>query len=97
MIYRIIESSDYEKWFYEQPPKSRTQIKGRIYNIEFEGHFGDHRLVDSDYQLWELRWENGRRIYFVHLTGPSVLLLLGGNKNGQAKDIRRAKNILQKR
>lgn len=55
----------------------------------FEGRFGDHKQV-SDH-VWELRWENGRRIYCSLIPVSQVLLLLGGNKNGQTKDINQLK------
>lgn len=49
--------------------------------------------------LAELKWGNGRRIYFT-LTkdelGNIIILLIGGNKNSQDKDIRKAKSILKK-
>ncbi len=47
----------------------------------------------------ELKWKNGRRIYFsvtLEDDGQILILLLGGNKNGQNRDIRKAKLILQK-
>ena len=43
--------------------------------------------------LIELRWLNGIRVYSF-LWGDSVIIALyGGNKNGQDKDIRKAKKI----
>lgn len=39
--------------------------------------------------------EDGRRVYYVYLQDEEILLLLGGNKNGQSYDINQAKKILR--
>lgn len=46
--------------------------------------------------MCELRWKNGRRVYYAEIPEKQIILLLGGNKNGQDKDIRRAKRIFNK-
>ena len=37
-----------------------------------------------------------RRIYYALVPEANVLILLGGNKNGQDKDIKKAKKLLHK-
>ncbi|NGX61581.1 MAG: hypothetical protein K940chlam9_01068 [Chlamydiae bacterium] len=54
------------------------------------------KVQTSIAEVWELRWKNGRRIYFSFIPEKKILLLLGGNKNGQDKDIRKAKSLLKK-
>jgi putative addiction module killer protein len=66
----------------------------RIAHIQDDGYFGDYKDVDDD--VWELKWKNGRRVYYACIPEKKILLLLGGNKNGQDKDIRQAKKILRK-
>ncbi|WP_420805051.1 type II toxin-antitoxin system RelE/ParE family toxin [Waddlia chondrophila] len=63
--------------------------------IEDEGYFGHHKYLESA-DLWELKFNDGRRIYYVLVPESKVILLLGGNKNGQNKDIKQASNILRK-
>ncbi|MGL4540432.1 MAG: type II toxin-antitoxin system RelE/ParE family toxin [Candidatus Rhabdochlamydia sp.] len=91
--YIIFNTPEYDKWLQEQPIKSRVQIHARLLHIQDNGHFGDHKDVDD---VWELRWKNGRRIYYAYIPDKKILLLLGGNKNGQNKDIRQAKKILNR-
>lgn len=93
MHYRFIKTPEYEKWLEEQTKKSQVQIAGRLSKIETDGHFGDHRDVGDD--VSELKWRNGRRVYYAHIPEKNILLLLGGNKNGQSKDIHKAKKILK--
>lgn len=78
------------------------QINKRLSLIKYEGYFGDHKSV-SYYEkgglkdkIWELRWKDGRRIYYAYIPETQILLLLGGNKNGQAKDVSKAKAIYLK-
>ncbi len=94
--YKIIFSSEFDDWFTNRPDNERYQIQERFHRITEEGHFGDHKSVSNDNSIWELRWKNGRRIYYTYFPEAKILLLLGGNKNGQKKDIKRAENILAK-
>lgn len=91
MKYKILMTDEFSEWIEEEPAKTRVQIAKRIENIKEEGHFGDHKQVRD--QVWELRWDNGRRIYYSLIPVSQVLLLLGGNKNGQNKDINHAEKI----
>jgi putative addiction module killer protein len=68
---------------------------GRLEKIENHGHFGTIKDLDGD--LWEIKWQSGRRIYYAYFAKQNILLLLGGNKNGQDKDIRHARKILSER
>jgi len=89
--YKILQTDEFEEWLDDEPAKSRVQIAKRIAKIKEEGHFGDHKPVRD--HVWELRWENGRRVYYSLIPVTQVLLLLGGNKNGQNKDIHQAEKI----
>ncbi|MCB1113852.1 MAG: type II toxin-antitoxin system RelE/ParE family toxin [Chlamydiia bacterium] len=94
MRYTILGADEYFDWFESEPARSRVQIAKRLDRIQDEGHFGDYKKLRSN--LWELRWENGRRVYFSLIPEAQVLMLLGGNKNGQTKDINKAEKIYKK-
>ena len=87
--YAVYNAPEYDDWLEEQSAKSQVQVRQRISHIQDDGYFGDHKNVDDE--VWELRWKNGRRIYYACILDKKILLLLGGNKNGQDKDIRQAK------
>lgn len=91
MKYRLHETEEFKDWRNEQTAKSRVQIADRLDKIKDEGYFGDHKNVRNN--VWELRWKNGRRIYYSLIPIEQVLLLIGGNKNGQTKDINQAEKI----
>lgn len=94
MKYRFIASSEYEEWILKETMKSQLQIENRLAVIEWEGHFGDHKDLEGG--VHELRWKNGRRLYFAYIPESRIILLLRGNKNGQDKDITQAKKIFKR-
>ena len=55
------------------------------------GQFGDCKAIDRS--LYELRlfFGPGYRVYFGEHDGKTVLLLAGGDKSTQSKDIKKAK------
>jgi len=70
----------------------RAVILKRIDRVE-EGNFGDHRSVGSG--VWEIRihYGPGYRVYYGE-DGPRIVLLLcGGDKGTQKKDIRKAQEL----
>jgi len=95
MYYTVFETEEYSYWLASRTLKSRRQIQSRILKIERDGYFGHHKYLDSE-DLWELKFNDGRRIYYVIIKETNIILLLGGNKNGQDKDIKKASNILGK-
>ncbi len=90
----IIERTpEFKKWFDKQTEKAKAQIDARLKNIELHNYFGDHKSLNED--LLELRWRNGRRVYYSLISKKELtLVLLGGFKNAQKKDIQKARKIL---
>lgn len=101
--YRLILTEEFEVWLDKESPRSRYQIDTRLAKIRLDGYFGTHKSVSSyekgelKNQIWELKFNDGRRIYYAYIPEKNILLLLGGNKNGQDKDISKAKSIFLKK
>ncbi len=66
------------------------RIENRIKRLEL-GNFGDYKSVDG--ALFELRlnFGSGYRVYFAKKSNVIVLLLCGGDKKTQKRDIVKAK------
>ena len=94
MTFAIYPLPKYEEWFQTQTERSRLQIEKRLDMIKRDGHFGHVRDLGDD--LLELKFNDGRRIYYTIIRINNVILLLGGCKNGQDSDIRKARNSIQK-
>jgi putative addiction module killer protein len=69
--------------------KARLKIKLRLDRVE-QGNFGDVKSVGEG--VFELRidYGGGYRIYFGQVGLTIILLLCGGDKNSQKKDIKQS-------
>ena len=74
-----------------QDRDTRNRIERRLDRIR-SGNFGDYRSVGAG--VFELRFSfrAGYRIYFGEVDDTIILLLCGGDKSSQTRDIERAKN-----
>ena len=92
---RIERTPEFKKWFDKETEKSKAQIDARLKNVELHNYFGDHKSLNEG--LLELRWRNGRRVYYsLVLKKELTLVLLGGYKNAQKKDIQKSRKILER-
>ena len=82
--------SPYRAWLETLDVSARARVQARVLRFE-TGNLGDHRSVGAG--TWEARlsFGPGYRIYFGRPTRSAVLLLLGGNKRSQSKDIQWAR------
>ena len=87
---KVLRTADFTEWYQSLDRKLRLQVDARIERVVAEGHFGDVKRFEG---ITELRWKSGLRVYSAERI-PNLILLLGGNKNGQDKDIRKAKRLL---
>lgn len=95
-MYSILALPEFEEWLNFQPKKIKAQIFSRLFNITEYGHFGVAKRVSDE--ISELKWKSGIRVYFAvaqNDNGRLVVLLLGGNKNSQKKDIVQAKRLFK--
>ena len=81
----------YSEWEDGLDQNTRAVIKKRLDRIRL-GSFGDTKVITDGQGIWELRidYGPGYRIYFGK-KGTTVLLLIGGNKVTQTRDISKAK------
>jgi putative addiction module killer protein len=72
----------------------RAKIRIRLDRVRL-GNLGDHKPVDEG--VWELRidYGPGYRVYFAKEGNRLILLLIGGDKDTQKRDIAQAVDYLQ--
>jgi putative addiction module killer protein len=93
--YTILKTSQFSEWLDSQTLKVQKQINGRLERIKEHGHFGNVKKLS--HLLFELKFKNGYRIYFFEksINQQVLVLVLGGTKHGQSKDIRKAQKIAE--
>lgn len=74
--------------------KAQAIIRTRVQRLS-SGNLGDSKQLTS--KLYELRihYGTGYRVYFCKMKDVAVILLCGGEKNGQKRDIAKAKKFYE--
>jgi putative addiction module killer protein len=72
---------------------ARIRIALRVDRLE-EGNPGDSRSVGSGIVEMKINFGPGYRVYYTQRGDEIILLLCGGDKSTQSKDIARAKLLL---
>jgi putative addiction module killer protein len=84
------DKSPYWDWFRSLDKKTQTRIFDRVKRLE-RGQFGDYKKIDHSFYELRFFFGPGYRVYFGDHRGTLILLLAGGDKASQARDIRTAK------
>jgi len=84
--------SPFRDWLRGLDVATRARIQARVLRFE-AGNLGDHKAVGEGVLEARVMFGPGYRIYFVRDGDHVVLLLLGGDKGTQVKDIQRAQEF----
>jgi putative addiction module killer protein len=82
----------YRAWLDSLDLKMRARIQARVLRFE-TGLFGDWKAVGDGVHEARLDFGPGYRIYFGIEGSTLVILLLGGDKASQRRDISKAKGF----
>lgn len=82
----------YSDWEYGLDKITQAVVKNRLERIRL-GNFGDAKMIKNGEGIWELRvnYGPGYRIYFGKQRTTIIILLTGGDKKSQNRDIKKAK------
>lgn len=93
---KVITSEVFEKWFKSiKDIKTKNIINVRIDKISTFGHTSDYKSVGEKVFESRIHFGGGIRIYYSILGDVVVLLLNGGDKSTQKKDIKKAIELLK--
>jgi putative addiction module killer protein len=87
--------SPFREWLTSLDTTTRARIQARILRFE-SGNLGDHKDVGGGVLEARVQFGPGYRVYFGRSGRELVLLLLGGDKGSQRKDIKRAQELWDK-
>ncbi len=89
-VIEIRQTETYQKWFAslrDRAAKARIDVRIRRLSL---GNPGDVRPVGHGVSELRIDFGPGFRVYFVQRGSTIIILLCGGDKATQAKDIRKA-------
>ncbi len=83
------------KWINSVDNSLKRRIVERLNRLEEEEYYGDFKIIDSEIKELRFKFGAGYRIYFHETNNVIILLLCGGDKSTQSKDIKKAKEYLK--
>jgi putative addiction module killer protein len=89
-MFEVIRTKAFGTWLQElEDREAAVSINARIARLSL-GNFGDHKPISDG--LSELRIDKGPgyRVYYTRRGKTLILLLVGGGKRTQKRDIKRA-------
>ena len=89
-MFRIEQTGEFAAWLTDlRDGKARTRIQARIDRLGL-GNPGDVKPVGSGVSEMRVDYGPGYRVYFFRRNRVVIVLLAGGNKRTQKRDIARA-------
>lgn len=96
-MFFIEKTPEFDKWLRKlNDLKAKAAILFRIQKLERDEHFGDCKPVGDGIRELRVNISKGYRVYIKEQDGKLIILLIGGDKSTQNKDIKQAKEIWKK-
>ena len=88
-VFEIVESATFKRWIRRLRDRSAVaRINARLRNVSL-GNVGDARQVGGELLEMRVHYGPGYRLYYLR-EGSTLILLCGGGKSSQQRDIERA-------
>ena len=92
-MYAIRQTDVFSTWLRGlRDHRAKQKITGRLQRLKF-GHFGDVEPVGHGVSELRIHEGKGYRVYFRQQGDEIILLLCGGDKKSQQRDIAKAHRI----
>lgn len=91
----IIQKTDlFENWLSSLNDfRAKAKILARLKRAEL-GNLGNWEFIGEGVSEMKIDYGPGYRLYFTRSKGVILILLCGGDKSSQSRDIRKAKQII---
>jgi putative addiction module killer protein len=94
-VYQLQQTDVFDKWLLElRDVRAKARILARLESVRL-GNLGDVRSVGGGVTEMRVDVGAGYRVYFTRRQRIVLILLCGGDKSSQAKDIVRAQRMAQ--
>lgn len=74
------------EWMDSLDKTTKARVQSRLTRL-LENNFGDHKKIDNEISELRLKFGSDYRIYYTEVDNIIVLLINGGDKSTQSKDI----------
>lgn len=92
-VIEIRQTDEYEAWFVRlRDVHAKARILARVRRLSL-GNLGDVKAVGEGVSELRITYGPGYRIYIKQRGDTLVILLAGGDKSSQKRDIERAKEL----
>ncbi|GBR75406.1 toxin ParE [Candidatus Termititenax persephonae] len=95
MALRIITTEVFEKWFDKLKDIKAIAIINAHIDRMIAGNMGNIKSVGNGICEKKIYYGTGYRLYFYKKNNEWIILLCGGNKSTQQRDIEAAKKMLK--
>jgi putative addiction module killer protein len=90
---RVKKTDEYREWLDRlRDQAGRARILVRVDRL-IHGNPGDHRNLQGGVSELKIAFGPGYRVYYTQRGEQLLLLLIGGDKSSQAKDIAKAQQL----
>ncbi len=94
-MYQLQQTDVFEKWLAGlEDREAKARILARLDAVRL-GNLGDSKGIGGPLRELRVHVGPGYRLYFTQRQSVVILLLCGGSKSTQARDIERAKRLLK--
>ncbi len=91
----ILRTAVFDTWLSKlKDPRGKARIIERIRSAE-RGNFGDCEFIGNGVSEMRIHFGPGYRVYFTRTGDVVYVLLCGGTKRGQGRDIAKAQVMAQ--
>jgi putative addiction module killer protein len=95
-VIEIVQSDEFESWIGKlRDLRAQLRIRARIERMS-KGNPGDVKPVGEGISELRVDYGPGYRVYILQRGDVLIVLLCGGDKSTQTKDIKQAKLIAQR-
>ncbi len=92
-MYSVIETQEFSEWLAKLKDRATRIRLSRRLDKARRGNLGDIKPVgDGVFEMREV-FGPGWRMYYVERSGALILMLGGGDKSSQTRDIERARQL----
>ena len=94
-MHTVQRTAEFDRWLSAlRDRKARARILARIVSAQ-HGNFGDSKSIGEGVSEMRIDFGPGYRVYYTRQAETVYLLLAGGDKSTQAKDIKRAQGMVR--